>query len=280
VSLNSSALSDEPQGWQARLELGFRHTPLRTLLHRRRRLGPLSVQRAFYPEGDVCHVYLLHPPGGVVGGDRLDIDLHLEDDTHVFVTTPGATKFYRSAGQTAEQQQVFHVGDNAVLEWLPQENIFFPGAQVKNNLLLHLHGNAKAALWEIQCFGRPVNNEVFDSGSLDSHWQIFRDGKPLLLERLRVDKDRLKFSSQMNRHAVTGTFIVSGVAQSLLDSLRQMTFSSQAEALALTLIDDLLVVRYLGDSTENARRGFSAIWNRLREPVLGRQALVPRIWNT
>ncbi len=286
MSVASTALSEtdvsknQGQGWHAQLELGFKKTPIKTVLNKRRRQGPLSVQRAFYPEDDVCHIYLLHPPGGVVGGDRLDIKLDLNTDSHALLTTPGATKFYRSAGQTAVQQQVFHVRDDAVLEWLPQENIFFPGSQVKNSLQLYLEGSAKAAVWEIQCFGRPVINEVFDTGSLDSHWQVFRDDKPLLIERLRVDKERQKFSAQLNSHAVTGSFIVTGVDKQLLEELRGETFSNKQESLAITLIEDLLIVRYLGDSTENARRCFSNIWSRVRELVLGRKAIVPRIWNT
>lgn len=286
MSVASTALSEttvpkgEEQGWHAQLQLGFKKTPIKTVLNKRRRQGPLSVQRAFYPEDDVCHIYLLHPPGGVVGGDRLDINIDLDTGSHALLTTPGATKFYRSAGQTAVQQQVFHVRDDAVLEWLPQENIFFPGSKVKNGLQLHLEGNAKAAVWEIQCFGRPVINEIFDAGSLDSHWQIFRDNKPLLIERLRVDKDRLKFSAQLNSHAVTGNFVITDVDKQLLEKLREKTFSNLKESLAITLIDDLLIVRYLGDSTEKARRYFADVWSEVREPVLGRKAVVPRIWNT
>lgn len=281
TAVSEAFLSDvECQGWHAQLELGFRKTPVKTILYKRRRQGPLSVQRAFYPENDVCHVYLLHPPGGVVGGDKLDVRLELETGAHALVTTPGATKFYRSASETATQAQLFQVADSAVLEWLPQENIFFPGCQVKNSLNLQLEGNARAAVWEIQCFGRPVIDEAFDTGALDSHWQIYRDNKPLLIERLRVDKNRLKFSAQLNHHAVTGSFIITNVDKSLMNALREKIFSNNVESLALTLIDDLLIVRYLGGSTENAKRYFLQVWFEVRESALGRKAIIPRIWNT
>ena len=85
------------EGWQAGLRLGFRAGPRRTLLADRQRYGPLAVQAAFYPEGVICHVYLLHPPGGVVGGDRLDMEVTLGKGASTLLTTPGATKFYRSA---------------------------------------------------------------------------------------------------------------------------------------------------------------------------------------
>lgn len=280
MTTNTALSEDAHHGWHAQLELGFEKKPIRTVLSKRRRQGPLAVQRALYPEVDVCHVYLLHPPGGVVGGDRLDINLELEQGSHALLTTPGATKFYLSAGETAVQQQVFNVADNAILEWLPQENIFFPGAIVKNSLRLNLQGSARAAVWEIQCLGRPVINEIFDSGSLDSHWQVYRDNKPLLIERLRVDKDKLNILSQLDSCPVAGTFIVSNADKQLIESLRDQSYSNNNGTLAMTLIEDLLIVRYLGHSTEQARRWFAEIWSKLRIPCLETEPVVPRIWNT
>ncbi|MGB5651682.1 MAG: urease accessory protein UreD, partial [Sedimenticolaceae bacterium] len=87
------------------MRLGFRAGPDSTVLAERQRHGPLAVQRPFYPEGGVCHVYLLHPPGGVVGGDVLGIDVKLAQGAQALITTPGATKFYRSAGALARQTQ-------------------------------------------------------------------------------------------------------------------------------------------------------------------------------
>ena len=278
--LSTASKKEAQKGWHAELELGFEKRPARTVLSRRRRKGPLSVQRAFYPEDDVCHVYLLHPPGGVVGGDRLDIKLHLDAGSHALLTTPGATKFYRSAGETAVQHQVFDIKDNAMLEWLPQENIFFPGSMVKNSLRLNLEGNARAAAWDIQCFGRPVIEEIFDEGYLDNHWQVYRDDRPILIERLRVDKDRINAKAQLDGHAVSGSFIMTNFDRSLLHAVREKTFSGDTERLAVTVIDDLLITRYLGNSTENARRCFAGIWSLLRKSCFNRQAVVPRIWNT
>ncbi len=280
AAVNTALTDTAYEGWYAQLELGFQKKAAKTVLSKRRRQGPLAVQRAFYPEDDVCHVYLLHPPGGVVGGDQLDIRIDLDSGSHALLTTPGATKFYLSAGETAIQHQVLNVADNAILEWLPQENILFPGAIVKSKLRLNLEGSARAAIWEIQCLGRPVINEIFNSGSLDTHWQIYRDNKPLLIERLRVDKHTLKILSQLNGFPVTGTFIISNADNQSLEALRQHYYSSDTGTLALTLIEDLLIVRYLGSSTEQARRWFSDIWSKLRMSCLGTKAVVPRIWNT
>ena len=267
-------------GWRASLRLGFRPGARGTVLAERRRQGPLAVQRPFYPEGEVCHIYLLHPPGGVVGGDRLDIDVELAPGTQALITTPGAGKFYRSAGATAEQEQVLRIGPGASLEWLPQENILFPGAEVAMQTRVELQGDARLALWEIQCLGRPAIGEGFDQGRLDSRLSIRRDGTPLLLERLRVSADNRCRLSLMAGLAVGGTLVLSNAGEPEVETCRDLLLSNGSDYSGVTLIEDLLLVRYLGNSTENARRLFTALWQHLRPRTLGRAPSTPRIWAT
>lgn len=272
--------SRRDEGWQAGLRLGFRAGPRRTVLAERQRHGPLAVQRPFYPEGEVCHVYLLHPPGGVVGGDSLSIDVQIGPDAKTLVTTPGATKFYRSAGPLARQTQLITVQGGARLEWLPQENIFFPGAEVELATRVELQGDARLALWEIQCLGRPVIGEGFDSGHIDSRLSVSRDGEPLLMERLRVDPDNRSRLSLMAGLSVGGTLLISHAGEPEVAACRDLLFAGGPDYAGATLIEDILVVRYLGDSTERARRLFTDIWQKLRATTLGYPPGVPRIWAT
>ena len=263
-----------PEGWQARLQLGFRADAGRTVLAERRHHGPLTVQRPFYPEGEVCHVYLLHPPGGVVGGDVLGIDVTLGHGAKALITTPGATKFYRSAGPRARQVQRLIVEDGARMEWLPQENICFPGAEVQLETRVELHGDARLALWEIQCLGRPVINEVFADGHLDSRLSVTRDGQPLFDERLRVDAESRTRLSLMAGLAVSGTLLISGAGESEVAACRDLLFVDGTDYAAASLIDDVVVVRYLGNSTERARRLFTDVWQKLRADTLGSETFV------
>lgn len=278
--MNALEAMSEDTGWGAYLDLGFRASPEKTVLAKRERYGPLAVQRPFYPEGKVCHVYLLHPPGGVAGGDQLQINVDLASASHGLVTTPGATKFYRSAGSSAGQTQRLRVADGASLEWLPQESIFFPGARVKMHTRVDLSGSGRLALWETHCLGRPAIQESFDEGSLDAGLELWRDGKPLLIERLRVNPDSRRRSSVLNGQPVTATAIFSHAEASHLDAAREQIDVDDQSIAAATLIGDLLLVRYLGNSTEQAKDLFNEIWGTLRELLLHRPVSAPRIWNT
>lgn len=275
----TQALSQDT-GWSAYLRLGFHNTPRRTVLATRKHIGPLAVQRPFYPEGEVCHVYLLHPPGGVVGGDLLQIESHAESGSHALVTTPGATKFYRSAGELARQVQQLQVADDASLEWMPQENIFFPGARVSLSTRIDLQGSARLAWWEINCLGRPVIDEPFDEGTLDAGLEVCRDGQPLLLERLRVDQTRRQRVSLLKGQAVHGTALLNHADERHLEVAQQVILESGQTCTGVTLVEDLLILRYLGNSTEQARKLFTQTWQCLRETLLRRPANTPRIWNT
>ncbi len=146
-----SPQSKHVDGWQAMLELSLQKINGKTCLIPQQRLGPLTVQRPFYPEGEVCHVYVLHPPGGVVGGDRLKLAINARPGSHGLITTPGASKFYRSAGKTAQLHQQFNVTENAILEFLPLESIYFPATELSSKISVNLHATAKFA-----CLGDPL----------------------------------------------------------------------------------------------------------------------------
>src|SRR5262245_45979258 len=141
------------QAWQAELRLGFTSEGGRTVLRERRSEGPLVVQKPLYPEGEtICHAIVVHPPGGIAGGDRLSLHARCDKDAQALLTTPGAGKWYRSAGPWAEQQLAFDVAGS--VEWLPRETIVFDGALASFQTNVSLDGNASFIGWEIVCLGR------------------------------------------------------------------------------------------------------------------------------
>jgi urease accessory protein len=266
--------------WPATLKLGYVRTHQKTILAERQRKGPLAVQRMLHPEGDVCHTYLLHPPGGVAGGDTLDISVDVAAHASALVTTPGATKFYHSIGPQASLYQTLTVNDGC-LEWLPQENILFPGAVASLETHVILNGDAKFTGWEITCLGRPVIDESFSTGSLRSRLKIERDGRLLLVDSLQVSSEQDLYSSAgLRGKPVTGTCAITVNESIPLDELRSIQDPDSSHELGITIVDGLLVARYLGDSTEQARKLFTRIWQSTRPFVSSRPACTPRIWNT
>ena len=280
--MQSTALAHSASSWLAQLELVYAKRHTRTVITQRRHLGPLTIQRPFYPEGDgVCHSYILHPPGGVVGGDRLMLDVAVEHDAHALLTTPASTKFYRSDGATAQQHQRFTVAAGGVLEYLPQDTILFDACKVQTTTRIELEAGAKFAGWEILCQGRPASGEAFLSGQCRQAYEIYRDGKPLVIERTQLQgKTSMQHAKWgMANYPVLGTMLVSDVSARLLEQVRQIK-SDPAAMFSATRMNDVLVCRYLGSQGMQARNCFAQVWAAIRPDWIGCDASPPRIWDT
>jgi urease accessory protein len=269
-------------GWQAELRLRFSGTPTRLI--ERRHKGPLVIQRPFHPEGDPCHVYLVHPPGGVVGGDELRVDVRVDPGAHALITTPAATKFYRCAGRVSSQTQELQA-TGATLEWLPQENIFYRGADARTVTRVHLDGASKFIGWEIACLGLPARGEVFDAGALRLDLELWRSGEadttlPVFIDRLRLageSRAREAFWGLGGRTAV-GTLLATPAGDAQRDRLRELC--AERPQAAVSLVDGVLVLRALAAQGETIRKLFIEAWQLLRPSVIGREAAPPRIWAT
>jgi urease accessory protein len=267
-------------GWQAELRLSYSAAGGKTILAENSHYGPLRVQRPLYPEDRVCHTCILHPPGGLVGGDSLRLELAVGSSAHALVTTPGATKFYRSGGRAASQHQRLAVR-GGILEWLPQETIVFPGANGEIATEVRLDKEARFIGWEILCLGLPTREEAFDRGRLHSSLAVYRDGRPLFLDRLRVaGRDDLHSAIGLRGYPVTGCFLATGVSREQVAELRGLLPDAAGSLVGLTLMGEQLVARYLGDSTSTAREIFQKLWTWLRPHLIGRTACPPRIWST
>lgn len=276
-----------PPVWQAELHLAFTRQGARTVLCDNRHVGPLRVQKALYPEGDaVCQTLLLHPPSGIAGGDQLRIAATLDATAHAQLTTPGAGKWYRSAGAEASQQIDFSVADGAVLEWLPQESIVFDGARARMATRVTLAADSRYIGWDILCLGRAAAGERFTHGRVNLFCRIERAGQPLWLERGGFAGGDAMLASPAGwaGASVCGTLLCSfpelpQQAADLLATCRAVAPADGA-AHALTAPPGLLLARYLGANSEAARLWFTELWKILRPACCGRPAVIPRIWHT
>lgn len=288
-------------GWHGQLDLVFESRSAQTVLTHAQHLGPLRVQRPFREPNGGCQVYVLNPPGGLVGGDDLCIDARLAQGARALLTNPGATKFYRSAGAAATQRQVFTLAAGSHLEWLPQETIVYDGARAEQATRVELTRGASFFGWEVTCLGRPASGDLFPRGSLRQTWDLVHDGKLIWSERTRIEADA------PIRHALWGlasrpvfaTLIAYPVNEAGLEAARSALTEAPASAetpeqpavesstvsqssawLGATLLGDALICRYLGFKSREALATFTRVWSSLRPTHFGCLAVPPRIWAT
>jgi urease accessory protein len=273
--------------WSGALELGFAADGGATRLARRAHRGPFVVQRPFFPEGpEVCHVYLLHPPGGLVGGDELRLDLRVDTGAHTLVTTPAAGKAYRTLGPVARQTHALAVESGGVLEWLPQETILYDGCRVEIETRVELGRGARFLGAETLAFGLPARGEPFARGSCRASFELRRDGVPLLVERGRFDGGAPVREAPWGLGGATVlTLMVAAPVpgEDAVGDLRALAASlAEPQRAAVTVLGDqeALVVRHLGARAEEARAFVQSTWRLVRPELLGRPAVAPRIWAT
>jgi len=275
-------------GWEADLQLGFVREDNRTVLRDKRHRGPLVVQKALYPEGDaVCHSIIVHPPGGIAGGDRIAINAKLDAGAHALITTPGATRWYRCEDSSASQSVTLSAAAGAVIEWLPQETIYFDRTRARNTFTVELVPEASFIGWEIACLGRQRAGEAFDHGDVRQMMSINVAGRLRWREQgwLRAGDALLDSPLGLAGDRVFATFVVrsprcdeaQGVA--LRDACREVVVPTGLQA-GVSLIDGALVGRVSGNSAETVRALCTEWWRIVRQPVCGLAAVPPRIWRT
>jgi urease accessory protein len=273
--------------WQARLSLRFSEDDGVTRLTDRSHVGPLRVQKPLYPEGsDVCHAIIVHPPGGVVGGDELTVEVHVQMAAHALVTTPGAAKWYKANGKVSTQTIQIQVDADAGMEWLPQETIFFDAADVQLLQSISLAKGARYISGEILCFGRTASGETFSTGKIAQHTVIRREGKLIWFEQgaLAGGTAAMHSALGLNGNSVSATLIAAGgtVPTAVINAMRADAdlVLNGAGSFGVTQLNELVVVRYLGNASETARALMLLAWRHLRIEVMGRDAVELRIWNT
>ncbi|MFM2067800.1 MAG: hypothetical protein RLZZ584_2709 [Pseudomonadota bacterium] len=281
--------------WLGHLHLSYRlddhdtAAPPRTIAHDRHS-GPLRVLQRLYPEGDaICHHVLVHPPGGIVGGDVLRITGELGAGCHALITTPGATRFYRSAGDEALQDVDMHVGPGARLEWLPLETIAYDGCRARNRLKFSLAADAEMMGWDILALGLPASRMPWLTGSYQQHVEI----SDIWLDRARIDaSDATLLASGPGwaGHGVlaslwfaAGSTLAAHRRDALLDAARSCTplngnFTHSMMGGVTTPRDSLVVVRMLAPRVESAQLAMRQIWQEWRALAWSLPRHEPRIW--
>ena len=272
--------------WHASLSLDYTSESSRSVA-RHRHEGPLRILQSLYPEGDaVCHNVLVHPPGGLVGGDTLDIAVSVAPGAHGLVTTPGAARFYRSAGEPAVQRSRLTLADGARLEWLPAEAICYDQCLAQNNLVLDLQPGAEMMGWDVTALGLPHASKPFTQGSLQQHLEM----PGVWLERARIAAtDDLLMNGPLGLAGhrciatmffATGTRLTRERRERLLDATRQAIDAHALKATAGATSPDarVIVVRALAPVVEPAMDLLKTVWATWRHACWAMPATRPRIW--
>lgn len=277
--------------WQGHLNLEYRRDGDRTTAHDRHH-GPLRVLQRLYPEGPtICHHVLVHPPGGIVGGDVLEMEAHLGADSHALITTPGATRFYRSAGPLAEQSLSARLDEGARLEWLPLETIAYRGSHAENRMKFHLAPSAEMIGWDVLALGLPAAREAFDNPA-DQHSRFTQQVEipGVWLERGTVKADdQVLLDSPLGwagkRVLATmwfacGSPIAKERAQAMLEFARAEIEGHPLgrQAGCTQAHDEVIVLRVLADRVEPAMSLLTRVWSTWRQAAWQLPADPPRIW--
>lgn len=279
-------MKDKEENWKAVLEIDLEKKEGKTVVGRVCHRGPLLVQKAFYPEGpETCHLYILHPPGGVVAGDYLGLTLSAEPGARGLLTTPSAGKFYRSGERHlwGHAQQTFHVGFGASLEWFPQETILFDGTQARIETRVELEEGGSFLGWEILCLGRTASGERFKKGTCSQKFEIYRGGEPVWIERNRIEGGSPFLENRwgMGGFTVTGTFAcVLPRQNSFPESFPEVNQVRREELFCVSRLGEVLLARYLGRHAESAKAFFLQVWEIVRPYMMNRKICIPRIWHT
>ena len=285
-----SCSSDGSKIWPAYLGLTFDKPGEKTRLIKRVHKGPLYVQKLFYPEGlEHAHVYLLHPPGGIVSGDHLRISVDVGENAGVFLTTPGAARIYRARKDVSVQRVVFdlNIGANALVEWFPLETIVFSGACSQISTKINLSEGSCFAGWDICSLGMPASLSGFDFGSFEQKYVLQKDGMPVYVDRLELcDQENLLLSNPagLQGFMVSG-FLIMGPfvdgTDSIISRMREIEFMAKSPHLmSISRVGNFLIGRYLGNSAEYAKKIFVNWWKLARPILMQREFCEPRIWLT
>lgn len=278
----------KPVHWLAELTLDFDAKNDRSYLAKKQHNGPLVIQKTLYPEGDaVCHGIIIHPPGGVAGGDELKLNVNLQANANALLTTPGSGKWYKANGTEASQHLKFDLAENASLEWLPQDNILFDGSIVNFTADIELSADAKYVGWEITCFGRLAKGESWQTGKLKQKLVIKRADKTIWQESAHLQSNDRFFQSSigLGGNVVSATFVIAAgaVPAELLAQCQQFEIDNASDNKAkfgVSALPQIFSARYIGMSAQSARFYFEGLWHILRPWYASRSAVRPRIWNT
>ncbi|MCP9782001.1 urease accessory protein UreD [Cyanobium sp. WKJ7-Wakatipu] len=258
--------------------------------------SPLKLQRA-YPQADGrCELPLLHTAGGLVGGDQLTLRAHLAPGSQALLTSVAAQKVYGTVGrsrlvpqgQWARQSLHFSLEAGSDLEWLPQELVLFAGGLLEQNLTVELAAGASWLGMDVVRLGRSAAGETLGQGCWRSRLQVCRRGPEgrrwELVDPLEISGASLAAEHGMAGQPVLGSLVWAAPQPLGAAALAQLLADCRSDRqglegdLACGALDQGLIARYRGPSSQAARFWFTRVWARIRAERGLSAPELPRVW--
>ncbi len=273
--------------WRAELQIDYTLESQRTVA-RYAHQGPLRILKSLYPEGDqICHNVLVHPPGGLVGGDTLEMQVSVGTGAHGLVSTPGATRFYKSGGHSALQQVVAHLAEGARLEWLPLEAIAYNDCEATNRAIFHLAPGAELITWDVTALGMPSSDQAFTQGHFQQHLEI----PGVWLERGTIQGNDTRWLNSPLGLAgqkclaslvfACGSPIDLARVEGALEAARQLieVHSLKMQAGITCAHPQVIVLRVMSPLVEPSMDLLQQVWAAWRHALWQLPSEAPRIWS-
>lgn len=247
------------------------------MLTARRFTLPLQALEPMDLEGDgVATLLLLNPTGGLLAGDRLETDIVLRPGSRVCLSTPSATRVYRSPGPVAVQRVTMDIGRSAALEWLPDHLIPSPGARLRQTTEIRLAADATLLYLDAWATGRAVRGEAWGFDLLDSSLLVRDEAGLLLRERsILAGHPRRDGLGGTEGFAYAATFVAIRAAgggwEELATALQAELDASGAAGRAgvTTLGRGGVLARLLCPSAPALQAAVQALWAACRQRLLG-----------
>lgn len=259
------------------IRMGFQSVDGRTTISTGYQSGCLRFRIPRTASHDATVAVLLNTSGGLTGGDRLGQQIAWGSGARASVTSQAAEKVYRALDEAAVIDTQLAIEAGADAEWMPQETILFDRARLRRDMQVRLADTSSFLGIEAVVLGRTAMDETMRSGSLVDRWQIWRDGKLIYADALRIEG---AIDEQMQRSAIGAgaramavIIHVSSRAASLLNDVREALGGAIGLA-AASCWNGMLVTRFL------ARNGAILRHDMLRALAVLRGGLVmPRVWS-
>lgn len=281
--------------WHARLWLQFEATAAGTV-HQGGSTAPLRLQRGFRRAGGRCELPILHTAGGLVGGDRLSLDVALAAGSSALLTSVAAQKVYGSVGRSrqapaglwAEQQLRVTLAEGADLEWLPQELVLYAGGLYSQRQRVELAPGASWLGAEVVRLGRTAAGEQLGQGCWRSCLELVRHlpegSRWELVDRLELAGAALQAEHGLAGQPVYGSLVwaapeplAAAALADLLAEMRRARAGLEGE-MDCGALEQGLVARYRGGSTTAARSWFTRLWAAIRRQRGLPEPELPRCW--